>query len=355
MSKIISFTNHQSHVDFAVRKYNLHKSLRKLNFTFRYLGPPRNFYLRNFNGDSFSKILDLITLRHKSDTWLHFDNTVNPYFVKLVRKITNSKIFFDIRDNQNNQAKAYGIGLDDRTKRNREIYAKRNAEIADVILVTSESQRRSYPSDIHKKIFVVENASDPSHFNYRPPPRNYTLGVATGLTKGRGLENFLESAKIVKEEISKLKVKIAFSRYPNDQYPDYLMSKFDYNWIHFDENISYSNSAPDFFSSTDIMVIPHPKNTYFDEIIPVKLFDSMAAGRAVLTTDCLETSKVVKKYNCGVICDSTVSDMSSKLIEMLKDMDNVAHFGKRGRIAIIDSNNWDCRANLIMNILSSIE
>ena len=48
-------------------------------------------------------------------------------------------------------------------------------------------------------------------------------------------------------------------------------------------------------------VVPHWKNESWDTTIPNKLFDYMAAGLAVVTSDATPAARVVSSTGCGLV------------------------------------------------------
>ena len=153
--KIISFTERENQVKFAVRKYSIHKSLSKLGVNFEYLGPPSKFTLFKASRASFRNIRRLLQIRRKNNnTWLHFDNSVSPFFLKTVKLLTGCRIYIDVRDNQNKQAEAYKINLDEQTKMKRERAMLQNVRDSDLYTVTSQTQKLSYPSFFQSKILL---------------------------------------------------------------------------------------------------------------------------------------------------------------------------------------------------------
>lgn len=58
--------------------------------------------------------------------------------------------------------------------------------------------------------------------------------------------------------------------------------------------------VPEYIASSDICLVPHHKCSHWDNTIPNKLFDYMAAGKPVLVTDVEPMERIVRQTKCGL-------------------------------------------------------
>ncbi|MBI2165011.1 MAG: glycosyltransferase [Chloroflexi bacterium] len=331
-------------LNMGVRPYNLHRALERLGCRLEYidglrLGRPRP-------GPMLKLARLLVTQRSRIGAFMLAHAFAAPV-VRLL-KATGVPVILDVRDDPNLQDEAYGLPVEPDLWRRRRALLLKNFRLVDRVTVTSETYRRMYPSEFQERMVLILNASDPEHFRCSELPQQRRVGVLSGLSPGRNLELLLEAALTLKTDFPDLEVAIGYQPYRDcADYCRDLVKKYSCSWISFTTEIDYGK-APDFYSSCYATVISHRKHEYFDAITPVKLFDSMASGRPVVSTDCSETAKILQEEQCGLVCDFTIEDMVSKLRLLLRDRDMASRLGQNGRRAVEERHNWLGRAQSIL-------
>ncbi len=94
-------------------------------------------------------------------------------------------------------------------------------------------------------------------------------------------------------------------------------------------------------SSAQVGIIPHYANESWNTTIPNKLFDYMAAGLAILTSDAEPAKRVVEETACGLTFRSGDAGSLVRAIAALWESDNLPEMATRGRRAIRDTYNWE--------------
>src|SRR5207253_1930654 len=80
-------------------------------------------------------------------------------------------------------------------------------------------------------------------------------------------------------------------------------------------------------------VVPHWRDESWNTTVPNKLFDYMASGLAVLTSDTAPCARIVQTSNAGLVYhDRDAADLAAKL-RMLEDPELRAQSGACGRAA----------------------
>jgi glycosyltransferase involved in cell wall biosynthesis len=96
--------------------------------------------------------------------------------------------------------------------------------------------------------------------------------------------------------------------------------------------------------TADIGVVPHFADHNWNTTIPNKLFDYMAAGLPVLTSNARPAARVVRETGCGeVFRDRDIEDLVGAM-ERLRDGGRRALAGDAGRRAIATRYNWETDA-----------
>jgi len=106
--------------------------------------------------------------------------------------------------------------------------------------------------------------------------------------------------------------------------------------------------------TADVGVVPHAANESWNTTIPNKLFDYMAGGLAVLTSDARPAARVVRENAAGVIFrDSDAADCAAG-IQRLADPEFRARCGASGRRAVAERYNWELDAARMRAALDSV-
>ncbi len=90
----------------------------------------------------------------------------------------------------------------------------------------------------------------------------------------------------------------------------------------------------DILLQSDICVIPYSPNSFtFFHSMPAKLFDYMAAGKPVISTDLKEVGDIIRSNNCGLIAKDWI-EFEVHLKRLCEDKELATKLGNNGRAAI---------------------
>jgi glycosyltransferase involved in cell wall biosynthesis len=109
--------------------------------------------------------------------------------------------------------------------------------------------------------------------------------------------------------------------------------------------------VPGYIASSDICLVPHHKCSHWDNTIPNKIFDYMAAKKPVLVSDAIPAKRLVLQSSCGLVFDS--GDKESFIKQLVKLTDNRLRntLGQNGFKAIQDKYNWENDSNFLLETL----
>jgi len=352
--RILIFTpKEEKKIKMAVRAAKLHEGLRKNGIQTIILS---SFNFRKISFAAFInyfKLIFFILTKKKNDVVL-FENERNPRLLQFFRSL-RLKLALDIRDNRAWQRSAYQ--LDDAPEKIDAIQQVllSNIEICDYVFAVSQACKELYPKKYHRKIFVVENASDPSLFKFTKLPDEPRVGFISGIAPGRGIELLIEAMSLVKKKVPEVTLSIGgtpgIHHKEGINYYQRLKEQFESDWVSFREDVYYSVNASEFLQGCYITVIPHPDHIYYHTTLPVKLFDFLACGRPVIATNCRETAKILRSYACGLVADFTAKDLAAKLIQLLLNRKLASHMGANGRKAVEEVYNWDNMAKKMIGVI----
>jgi len=110
------------------------------------------------------------------------------------------------------------------------------------------------------------------------------------------------------------------------------------------------DAAPRYLSAFDVCALPLPAETHFRRYAsPMKLFEYMAAGRAIVASDLPAWSDAVAHGETALLLPPGDVDAWSAAIDRLRlNIDLRAQLGKRARQRALDHYTWDVRAGRIL-------
>src|SRR5439155_14478133 len=99
-------------------------------------------------------------------------------------------------------------------------------------------------------------------------------------------------------------------------------------WVKFEQIWSY-------ISRSTVCLIPHLRTEHTDTTLPNKLFDYMAMGKPVVSTDCAPLERVIKETECGLtFASGDVAGLQAALRTLLSDASQSFIKGQNGRKAV---------------------
>lgn len=106
--------------------------------------------------------------------------------------------------------------------------------------------------------------------------------------------------------------------------------------------------------TADVGVVPHLANESWNTTIPNKLFDYMAGGLAVMTSNAKPAARIVRESGAGLVYGDTDVGACAAAIEALADPELRARFGRSGRQAVTDRFHWELDAARMGAALESV-
>jgi glycosyltransferase involved in cell wall biosynthesis len=91
----------------------------------------------------------------------------------------------------------------------------------------------------------------------------------------------------------------------------------------------------------DVGVIPHVADESWNTTIPNKLFDYMAAGLAVVTSDARPAARIVRETGAGFVYDHSDARGLARALATLVDPDLRLACARRGESAVRDTYHWE--------------
>jgi glycosyltransferase involved in cell wall biosynthesis len=192
------------------------------------------------------------------------------------------------------------------------------------------------------RVIVGGNGTDAGHVRPQPWPDMPTVGMASGAAPGRGIEALIDAATQVREQVRDLRLRLwLVATSPESQtYLDALTERSRrHSWIEIGSAPYRDLGAA--LGAASVLVIPHPPNDYLDVALPVKLFDSMAAGRPLVVTPRIETRAIIERHSAGVVATGdSVDELAEALLTLLDDRERMQRMGTAARRAAERHYDW---------------
>ncbi|HEV2643965.1 MAG TPA: glycosyltransferase, partial [Candidatus Elarobacter sp.] len=118
--------------------------------------------------------------------------------------------------------------------------------------------------------------------------------------------------------------------------------------------IESHREALEIVASADVGLLPHQKNESWDTTIPNKLFDYMAAGLPVVTSDAAPCERIVHETGCGEVFASGNAEAMAAAIRRATDPSRSARLGDAGVRAVLGRYNWEHDTEVLLAAVESL-
>jgi glycosyltransferase involved in cell wall biosynthesis len=218
------------------------------------------------------------------------------------------------------QARALGIQLSDERAAELQRRRKLNEDAFRWHVVPTRSFAEAHGLDLDR-IIVGRQGTVAAHVRPGPWPELPTIGMVSGAAPGRGIEMLIEASRLARAQVPDLWLHLWLKATSPAQeaYLDELRSSVAADpWVDIG-SAPYDQLGPTLATAT-VLVIPHPAVEYMDVILPVKLFDCLAAGRPLVVTPRRETVAIVEPNGVGIVSrDDHPASLAEALVQVLAD------------------------------------
>jgi len=174
-------------------------------------------------------------------------------------------------------------------------------------------------------------------------PDDPAIGFISGAAPARGIEALIDAARQIHSEIPELRLLLWLAA-TGDESEAYLRrlerEVMKERWIEI-STVLYED-LPFALRQATVLTIPHPPGEYYDVALPVKLLDSMAAGRPLAVTPRLEGRTIVERHEAGLVtAGDSVEDLAVTLRRLIEDETLARRLGANARRAAVEVYDWN--------------
>ncbi len=203
---------------------------------------------------------------------------------------------------------------------------------ANVITAASTQLQKTYGGEV---VYYAadEGVFDPQKHDGKNIRKKYGLEnkivishVGT-LRPHKGVDDLINAIK----RVNNLKVKLLlFERGSDAKYLEHCKKLSGPETIWIKDNTTWE--VPEFLAATDIYVIPTKDTPYARAETPLKIFEAMAMGRAIIASDIGDMQIFLDNGNCGVLMRPGETDnLQRALEELIRNEDLRNKLGEKAR------------------------
>jgi glycosyltransferase involved in cell wall biosynthesis len=247
----------------------------------------------------------------------------------------------DLHDDPTAFAIALGLPPDPETRQIQQTTWEANLRVYRNYILPTRAMADLFGLD-PDRVILAPNGTDADHIKPLPFPDLPAVGLASGAAPGRGIELLIDATRMARKEIPGLRLMLwlvatgpASLRYLESIPP--LVAGDD--WI--EVSTTPYAELPSALGRATVLCIPHPPNSYFDTILPIKLTDYMAAGRPIVATPRSETARILREHAAGITAPGDrVEDLATALRHVLLDSELAHRLAANGRRAAVEVFDW---------------
>lgn len=113
--------------------------------------------------------------------------------------------------------------------------------------------------------------------------------------------------------------------------------------------------ALELVAAADVGVVPHHASDLWNSTIPNKLFDYMAAGLPVVTSDAAPAARIVRETGAGVVFRAGDAESLAAALARLAPEPARRALGEAGRRAVLERYHWERDVEALLAAVASLE
>jgi glycosyltransferase involved in cell wall biosynthesis len=205
------------------------------------------------------------------------------------------------------------------------------------------------------RVWVIPNGVNPDRFpadlapTFTPIPGCYTIGFVGTLKPWHGLSTLVEAFQFLQADGPRARLLIVGDGPERSRIEEQLRATDLFGRVQFTGAVDPSE-VPGLVASMDAAVAPYPltRNFYFS---PLKVYEYMAAGRAVVASRIGQLNDLIEHEVTGLLCDPGSSDDLASGLRRLRDDPGLRQrLGQAARARIERRHTWDATVRRILDL-----
>jgi glycosyltransferase involved in cell wall biosynthesis len=215
-----------------------------------------------------------------------------------------------------------------------------------------------------EKIVVIENGSNIKLFrpmNIAKAPKklnfdrdaNYVCFVGH-LAPWQGVEYLIKSAPRILKEFPNVRFLIVGDGQMKEELVELAEKTGVSDKFIFTGAVPYEE-VPKYINASDVCVhLPFGKRNERVGASSLKLFEYMACGKPIITTDVDGIPKEIERVNAGILVSCNLQEIAGNIIKLLKSEKMREEMGKNGRKCVVENHSWGIVAEKVARVCENV-
>jgi glycosyltransferase involved in cell wall biosynthesis len=110
-----------------------------------------------------------------------------------------------------------------------------------------------------------------------------------------------------------------------------------------------------YINASDVCVhLPFGKRNERVGASSLKLFEYMACGKPIITTDVDGIPKEIERVNAGILVSCNLQEIAGNIIKLLKSEKMREEMGKNGRKCVVENHSWGIVAEKVARVCENV-
>lgn len=224
---------------------------------------------------------------------------------------------------------------------------------ADLVVTLAETMKEEFiregiPED---KIFIVSNGVDTSKFIPKSYPTQLAerlglgsdsviIGHIGSIRKLEGLRWLFKAGKMLLSRHPHIKILIVGDGDELEPLKRLAKELSLDSFVHFTGRVPHEDIL-DYYALIDIFAIPRVRSRVTELVTPIKPYEAMAIGKAVIVSDVAALREIIDDGTTGSICNADdPEDLAEKCSALIQDTQLRTKIGHRARQWIAENRDW---------------
>lgn len=196
------------------------------------------------------------------------------------------------------------------------------------LIITVSNSLKQYLAEVYHvrkdKILIIPNGCLVRFIRCIPPKTKGPLVIlySGSIMKTKNIDKLLSVVENVRNKGLDISI-VLTGKLVDVSLPEWAVQKQVEDWIYY---------VKDHLEKSDVCVIPYPSKLFWNLTLLAKLFDYMAAGKPIISTNLKEKGNIIKTFNCGLIAKDW-KEFEQHIERLYQDRELAIKLGKNGRKA----------------------
>ncbi len=184
---------------------------------------------------------------------------------------------------------------------------------------------------------------------------NIVIGYVGSIVNYEGLDDLIRSLSIVVNKgYTNFKLLIIGDGAYLSHLVDLVKSSDLEKYVIFTGRIPYTD-VDDYYSLIDITPFPRKPFLVCEAVSPLKPFEALASGKAVIVSSCDALTEIIEDDVNGLVFDKgDTADLARKLIQLIDDKELRLRLSKTGYDWVVKERDWSVSAKIVESVYDSL-